>query len=94
MSGGKKVKIRKGKSLRLRIEFIKAFIIAISIIIIVCPIATKAYFQNLYEISIGGKTIGYALSKDDVHEAYKQARIKESKKTDQLVIVEKEIELN
>lgn len=93
MSGGKKVKIRKGKSLRLRIEFIKAFIIAISIIIIVCPIATKAYFQNLYEISIGGKTIGYALSKDDVHEAYKQARIKESKKTDQLVIVEKEIEL-
>lgn len=89
-----KVNMKKNKRLRIQVEFIKAFIIAIVVITIVCPVATTAYFQDIFEISVDGKVIGYALSKEEVGEAYKAARLDRSKENDGLIIVEMPLEVN
>ncbi len=84
---------KKSKSLRVQVEYAKAFIIAIIVITIVCPVATKAYFEDIYEISIDGQVVGYTLSEEDVNNAYKDARLKKSKENNSLVIVEMPIDI-
>ncbi len=85
---------KERKSLRVQVEYAKAFIIAIVVITIVCPIATNACFENIYEISIDGEVVGYALSEEDVSTAYKEARLKKSEESNSLVIVEMPLDVD